>query len=142
MIPKDKADAVSDIYKQFFELNQKDLTGGAQGEPMGKARITAFLLREIYEGNIRTAQLKIENEFKNSKDKKLPFIAAGLREILDIDHFDEAAGRFQPPGAVWSFPLWLAVKLHRHPRHIIMVKADKTKVENWDVIDELNRQKA
>lgn len=138
MIPRDKADAVSDVYKQFFDLNQKELAGGAQGDFMGKARITAFLLREIYEGNVKNAQLKIENEFKNGG--KLPYIAAGVRQILDLDHFDATAGRFKRPGVAWSFPLWLGAKLYGHPRRIIMVKPDKSVVENRGVIDELNRQ--
>ena len=33
---------------------------------MGKARMTAFLLRELYEGNVRNAQLKIFNEVKTA----------------------------------------------------------------------------
>ena len=65
MIPDGKTD-VSDIYKKFFDINQSDLaSGGPQATPMGRARFTAFLLREIYEGNVRNAQLKIFNEIKN-----------------------------------------------------------------------------
>lgn len=137
MIPKDSAEAVAEVYKAFYEQNQKELGGGPQADSMGRARLTAFLLREVYEGNIALAQLKIINEFKNSG--KLPFVVSGLRQLLELDSFDEKEARFKKAGVGW-FTLTVAVKLHRHPRHILMVKPDKTVVENWDVIDELNRQ--
>ena len=47
---------------------------------------------------------------------------------------------FPPHAGVGWFTVWLTVKLHRHPRNIIMVKRDKTVVENAAVLDELNRQ--
>ena len=67
MIPvTDDPASFADIYKNFFDLNQEDLkSGGPQGAAMGKVRMTAFLLREIYEGNVQNAQLKIFNEFEN-----------------------------------------------------------------------------
>ncbi len=73
----------SDIYKNFFDLNQEDLkSGGPQGAAMGKVRMTAFLLRELYEGNVRNAQLKISNEFANGGK---PYIAPGVRQIVGYD---------------------------------------------------------
>ncbi len=77
---------------------------------MGKARITAFLLREVYEGNVINAQRKIYNEYVVS-GKKIPHHVAGLREILDVDNFDpempilnrtpeKYAGPVTPPGRV------------------------------------------
>ena len=139
MIPGSNPSAVADVYKDFFTLNQKDLeSGGPQGGAMGKARLTAFLLREIYEGNVRNAQLKIFNEVKNGNK---PFIAPGIRQILGYDKFDEKIEGGFPPGAgIGWFPLMLTVKLHHHPRHILMVKPGGVVVENWAVIDELNRQ--
>ena len=140
MIQDGKTD-VADIYKQFFDLNQSDLaSGGAQGAAMGRARFTAFLLREIYEGNVRNAQLKIYNEIKNGGK---PFIAPGIRQIVGYDKFDPSDVKnngFPPDAGVDWFPVMLTVKLYHHPRHIIMVKPDKTVVENWAVLDELNRQ--
>ncbi len=141
---KERADWLSmipganpDVYKEFFTLNQTDLaSGGPQGAAMGRARLTAFLLREIYEGNVKNAQLKIFNEIKNGGK---PYVAPGIRQILDYDRFDEKTGFPEGSGFGW-FPLTLTVKLHRHPRHIIMVKPDKTVIENWAVLDELNRQ--
>ena len=52
MIPDSEDPApFADVYKNFFDLNQEDLkSGGSQGAAMGKVRMTAFLLREIYAG--------------------------------------------------------------------------------------------
>ncbi len=136
MVKEDKA-AIS---KSFFEQNQKDLEGGPQAASMAKARLTAFLLRELYEGKVETAQAKVFNEIKNGNK---PFIVAGLRQLLGFDKFDENAG-FPHGSGVNRYLLWMAVKLHGHPRHIMMVKTDSEKkkfeVCNWDVINELNRQ--
>ena len=107
---------------------------------MGRARFTAFLLRELYEGNVENARLKIFNEVANGGK---PYIAPGIRQMVGYDRFDVNDVRyngFPPDASVDWFPLWLTVKLHRHPRNIIMVKPDKTVVENAAVIDELNRQ--
>ncbi len=136
MIKDDKFE----VGKAFFDLNQKDLeSGGPQGAAMGNARMTAFLLRELYEGNVETAQLKVYNEFKLGKK---PVIVAGLRQLLDCDHFDENEG-FKRPGVDRNL-LWLTVKMRGHPHHIVMVKTDadknKFEVKNWDVLNELNRQ--
>ena len=143
MIPDSDPGALVDVYKEFFTLNQDDLkSGGPQGGSMGKARFTAFLLRELYEGNVRNAQLKIFNEVKNGGK---PFIASGIRQIVGYDEFNEndLKNNGFPPGAgVGWFPLLLTVKLNRFPRNIIMVRADKTVAYNRTVIDELNRQLA
>ena len=87
MIPvTDDPAPFADIYKNFFDLNQEDLkSGGSQGAAMGKVRMTAFLLRELYEGNVKNAQLKIFNEFANGGK---PFIAPGIRQIVGYDQFD------------------------------------------------------
>jgi hypothetical protein len=131
--------ALADVYKEFFNLNQEDLkSGGPQGGAMGKARMTAFLLRELYEGNVKNAQLKIFNEIANGGK---PYVAPGIRQIVGYDRFDEKKG-FPPGAGVGWFPLLLTVKLNRYPRNIIMVRADKSVAYNRTVIDELNRQLA
>ncbi len=127
--------------QQAHLMNTSDrITGGPQGTAMGSARFTAFLLRELYEGKVRNAQLKVYNDVKNGGK---PYIAPGIWQIIGYDVFDPHDVRnegFPEWAGVDRFPLWLAVKLHRHPRNIIMVKPDKTVVENAAVIDELNRQ--
>jgi hypothetical protein len=140
MIPvsKDKPEALSDLYKTFFEINQRELGGGAQGDNMGRARYTAFLLRELYEGNVKNAQLKIFSDVKNGGR---PYVAPGIRQIVGYDRFDEKNGFPEDAGVGW-FPVWLTVKLNRYPRNIIMVRPDRTVARNWTVIDELNRQLA
>ncbi len=157
MIPDtDDPAPFADIYNKFFDLNQKDLeSGGPQAAAMGKVRMTAFLLRELYEGNVKNAQLKIFNEFENSpkKPKEPPFIAPGIRQIVGFDRFkpdiklgDPNYENYEygfPKGAgVDWFPLWLTVKLNRFPRSIVMTRADKSRVYNRDVIEELNVQAA
>jgi hypothetical protein len=141
-VVKERADWLSmipgtpEVYKQFFELNQEDLkSGGPQGGAMGKARFTAFLLREIYEGNVRNAQIKILNELKSGGK---PHIAAGIREIVDYDEIEKT--KELPKNYIGYFPMILTVKLHHHPKHIIMVRTDKTVAENWAVLNELNQQ--
>jgi hypothetical protein len=116
---------------QFFELNQEPPDAA-----VGKARLTAFLLREIYEGNVKNAQKKIEAETK--AHGRPPFIAPGVRELVGFDEF--AMGRFPQGAGVSWLPLMMAVKLNRYPQNIIMVRADKTVAYNWAVIDELTRQ--
>jgi hypothetical protein len=127
----------------FFDLNQKDLEGGVPSAPGGKARMTAFLLREIYNGHIKAAQSKILAEVKNDKDRKIPYVAPGLSELLGMDKFDRDKG-FSGSGVTW-LRLITTVKRYRHPRYIIMVKTGsdgkKFAVRNWDVIEELTRQK-
>jgi hypothetical protein len=127
-------DAHPSVQEELARLRQ------IMAEPSGKARMTAFLLRELYEGNVGNAQLKIFNEVVNGGK---PYIAPGIRQIVGYDRFDDKDVKNNgfPPGAgVGWFPLWLTVKLNRYPRHIIMVRADKTVAENWAVINELNQQ--
>ena len=83
------------------------------------------------------AQFKIFNEVANGGN---PYIASGIRQIVGYDMFEVMLKGFPPHAGVGWFTVWLTVKLHRHPRNIIMVKRDKTVVENAAVLDELNRQ--
>jgi hypothetical protein len=132
----------ADVYKNFFNLNQEDLkSGGSQGAAMGKVRMTAFLLREIYGGRVKNAQLKIFNEVVNGD--KPPYIAPGIRQIVGYDRFDVNDAKnngFPPDAGVGWFPLWLTVKLNRYPRNIYMVTAKKQELRNWFAINELNIQ--
>ncbi len=142
MIPNADKGELTEVYKQFFTLNQKDLEGGPQGAAMGKARMTAFLLREIYEGDVLSAQRKVFDETKLN-DGKIPFVAPGIRELIGLDQFDKEKGFPRGAGVGW-FPLMLTVKLNGYPRNIIMVKpgpGGKVAVRNWDVLEELTTPK-
>ncbi len=146
MIPvTDDPAPFADIYKNFFDLNQDDLkTGGPQGAAMGKVRLTAFLLRELYEGNVKNAQLKIFNEVANS-GKPLPYIAPGIRQIVGYDRFDVTDVKnngFPPDAGVGWFPLAFTVWRYGFPRNIVMIRADKSMVRNRLAIEELNMQAA
>jgi hypothetical protein len=127
----------------FFDLNQQDLEGGGQAAPGKKARMTAFLLREIYQGRIKAAQSKIIAETKNDKDGNPPYVAPGLRELLGMDEF-ERTGNF-PSVGISKAKLIMAIKRYRHPRNIYMVETDsngnRIEVKGWDVIEGLTRQK-
>jgi len=146
-------DAFSKTPDKIFDLNEEDAK--ARGAPNPKAAITAFLLREIYEGNIDLAQNKILAEMK-ANDGKVPHVVAGLREILGLDEYlaakakfesDKEAGvateepRFGDFGVAWV-PLLAAVKLGRFPRNITMSRTDngvKIEVKNEDALDALTR---
>jgi hypothetical protein len=134
-------DEKTEVAKTFFDLNQTDLSsGGPQGGAMGRARLTAFILREIYEGNVETAQLKVHHEVKAGSK---PFIAPGLGKILGFDKYKEPDG-FPEGVGVDANLLWFTVKMFRHPRNIIMVKTvgdQKVAVRNWELLEELTTPK-
>ncbi len=125
---------------EFFELNEKDLAG--KGSAAGKASISAFLLRELYEGNVEAAQKKVLAETKNN-DNKPPYIAPGIRELIGFDRFTPEHGFEEGAGVAW-FELLLAVQLWRFPRNIYMVRTSatgqRTAVRNRDVIRSLTMQ--
>jgi hypothetical protein len=142
MIPDtDDPAPFAEIYKNFFNLNQDDLkSGGSQGAAIGKVRMTAFLLRELYEGNVKNAQLKIFNEFANGGN---PYIAPGIRQIVGYEKFDVKDVKnngFPPDAGVDWFPLLLTVWRYGFPRHIYMVTAKKKVLKNMRAIKELNIQ--
>jgi hypothetical protein len=134
-------------------LNEEDAKN--RGGPGPKAAITAFLLREIYEGDIELAQNKILAEMR-ANDGKVPHVVAGLREILGLDDYlaakaeyekDKAAGvlrdepRFSDFGVNWA-ALLLVVRLGGFPRDITMTKGkdpDKEIVKNREALELLTR---
>jgi len=119
--------------------NEKELQG--KGAAMGKAGITAFLLRELYEGNVETAQSKIAADTKNSD--KVPYIAPGIGELIGFDKFDPKTGFPPGTGVNWVL-LKMTVTLWRFPRDILMVKTASTGVRtalrNSEVLADLTVQ--
>ncbi len=60
---------------------------------MGKASMTAVLLRELYQGSPGRAQKKVAGEIKGGGT---PFVAPGIRELIGFDMFDAMKGRRFP----------------------------------------------
>lgn len=98
-------------------LNETDAAG--KGTTMGKATITAFLLRYLYEGDVRAAQAKIWADTRNN-DGKPPFIAPGIYELVGFDKFDPARG-FPSDAGVERWLLKRVVRDYRFPREIRML---------------------
>jgi hypothetical protein len=120
--------------------NEKDLQG--KGSAMGKASITAFLLRELYEGNVEAAQGKIVADAMNGD--KVPYVAPGIRELVGFKDFKADSGFPRGSGVDWTL-LRMTAALWGFPRHILMVKTDssgqRSPLMNRDVLTELTRQK-
>lgn len=129
-------DAVHDM----LENNEKDLAG--KGSAMGKASTTAFLLRELYEGNVEAAQSKIYVDTLNN-DGKPPYIAPGIYELVGFKHFSPETG-FPPKSGVNQFLLRSVVRQWRFPRAIQIVKTDPTgvrfRITGAEVITDLTQQ--
>jgi hypothetical protein len=107
------------VAHELVESNEKELSG--KGNTMGKASTTAFLLRELYEGNVDTAQSKIHLDTINNG--KPPYIAPGIYELVGFDKFDPVTGF--PPGAGVNRLLLFAVVLNRgYPRDVQFIKTD------------------
>jgi hypothetical protein len=127
------------VAHDLVAANEKELQ--SKGSALGKAGMTAFLLREIYEGNVDGAQSKIAADTINGG--KVPYVAPGIRELVGFSKFNAETG-FSGPGADWAL-LRMTVTLWGFPRHILMVKTDssgqRTALRNWDVLTELTRQK-
>jgi len=122
-----------------FEANEKDLQD--RGSTMGKARITAFLLRELYQGNVGRAQDKIFADTKNNG--KVPYIAPGIRELIGFDRFSEEQG-FESGAGVGSIELLLTVRLWGFPKEIMIVDDKdgiKQRLKGFDVLTELTQHR-
>jgi hypothetical protein len=124
----------------LIAANEQELKG--KGAAIGKAAATAFLLRELYEGNVDAAQSKIFADTLNSGGT-LPYIAPGIYELVGFDKFDPKTGF--PPNA--GIPRWLLLRVVRswhYPREILMVKTDSSgkrfPVKGLDAISELTQQ--
>ena len=110
------------IAHQLVETNEKELAG--KGNTMGKATITAFLLRELYEGDVNAAQIKIFADTRNSSDGETPpYIAPGIDALVGFDKFDPKTG-FPPEAGVAPWLLRRVVRKWNFPRDIRMVKTD------------------
>lgn len=111
------------IAHDLAATNERELAG--KGTTMGRAAITAYLLRELYEGNVEAAQIKIFGYTRNSDDKKPPYIAPGIYELVGFAQFDRDNG-FPPGAGVNEWLLRRVVRQWGFPRDIRMIQTDPT----------------
>jgi len=125
--------------QELIAANEKDL--GGKGAAMGKASITAFLLRELYEGNVKAAQSKIFVETLNGSP---PYIAPGIFELIEFGKFDPKTG-FPPESGVESWLLKRVVRERQYPRDIQIIKTDaagrRFRITGREVLQDLTEQK-
>ena len=121
-------------------LNETDRAN--KGNAMSRASITAFLLRELYEGNVETAQSKIWAEVVNTG--KPPYIAPGIYELVGYAKFDEKTG-FPPHSGVSPTMLKRVVRERGYPLNIQIIKLDpagkRFRIRGMEVLQELTQQK-
>ena len=133
------------VAHEACELNRADMAG--RGTAMGKATMTAVLLRELYQGSPGRAQKKVSGELKSGGT---PFVAPGVRELLDFDSYDKSNADKEK----WGFPkdnkavnwlmLTLAVKQGQFPKELVLVdkgtptpEGTPTHFRGWEVIKKL-----
>ncbi|MBI4724744.1 MAG: hypothetical protein HY765_07135, partial [Rhodomicrobium sp.] len=117
-----------------FELNRQDMA--SRGATMGKASMTAFLLRELYQGSVGRAKRKVFGEMKSGAT---PFVAPGIRELIGFDDPD-----FPDKGGADWIKLMLAVEHGQFPRELLIVNSTPEGpqvMEGWEVIMQLTQQR-
>ena len=118
------------ISHELIATNEKELAG--KNGAMGKAAMTAFLLRELYLGNVNAAQQKIISETRNSDDRKPPYIAPGIDVLVGFDKFDAQTLQFEKGAGVEDWLLNRAVKGWGFPRDIRWLNKDTEELhEAW-----------
>lgn len=128
------------VAEEMVLLNETDRAN--KGNAMSRASITAFLLRELYEGNVETAQSKIWAEVVNTG--KPPYIAPGIYELVGYAKFDEKTG-FPPHSGVSPTMLKRVVRERGYPLNIQIIKLDpagkRFRIRGMEVLQELTQQK-
>ncbi|HEY7645151.1 MAG TPA: hypothetical protein VH858_08980 [Hyphomicrobiales bacterium] len=128
------------IAEEMVLLNEADRA--SKGNAASRATITAFLLRELYEGNVETAQSKIWSEVVNTGNP--PYIAPGIYELVGYAKFDRNTG-FPPNSGVSPTMLKRVVRERGYPLNIQIIKADpagkRFRIRGMEVLQELTQQK-
>ncbi len=148
--PKDRADwppipqtAFTQVFQEgyrtvaheAFELNKTDVVN--RGKAMGKASMTAVLLRELYQGSSGRARAKIAAELAAGGDP--PFVAPGIRELIAFKD-----GKLEEKAPFDWIKLTLAVRHGQFPKELLLVdkKPEETKImRGWEVIMQLTQQR-
>ena len=112
-------DGYRSVAHDLVAANEKEL--GGKGTSMGKAAITAFLLRELYQGEVENAQLKIFAEMRSGGS--LPYVAPGIDKLVGLEKLNPATG-FPPYSGVEPWLLRRVVRKWNFPREILMVRTD------------------
>jgi hypothetical protein len=124
----------------LIELNEKDIAG--KGTAMGRATDLAFLLRFLYEGDVKAAQAKIFVDARNN-DWKVDYMAPGIYELVGFDKFEKEKG-FPEGAGVERWLLKRVVRARGFPKDIRMVQTDnsgrKTVRYGTDALVELVQQ--
>ncbi len=122
------------VAHEAFELNRADMA--KRGTGMGKAVLTAALLRELYQGGVSRAKEKVSGEIENGNT---PFVAPGIRELIGFDN-----PKFPKEGGVNWVKLTLAVNHGQFPKELMLVNKtpEGTRVmRGWEVIMQLTQQR-
>jgi hypothetical protein len=132
-------DGYRSVAHDLVAANEKAL--GGKGAAMGKASTTAFLLRELYAGDVDAAQIKIFADTRNNGEP--PYIAPGIYELVGFRYFDPVHGF--PRGV--GVPPWLLRRVVRNrnfPRDIRMIYTDPSGERRirqpMDALDQLLQQ--
>lgn len=124
----------------LIELNENDIAG--KGAAMGRATDIAFLLRFLYEGDVRAAQHKIFVDARNN-NWTVGYMAPGIYELVGFDQFQPVTG-FPPGAGVERWLLKRVVRARGFPKDIRMVQTDnsgrKTVRYGTDALVELVQQ--
>jgi len=125
------------VAHDLVEWNEKDANG--KGTTMGKASITAFVLRELYAGDVEAAQIKIFADTRNNNGTA-PYIAPGIYELVGFRHFDPQHG-FPPNVGVKRWLLQRVVRRRGFPLDIRMKNADTNEFRKAeDALNQLLQQ--
>ena len=115
------------IAHDLVEANEKELRG--KSAAMGKAAMTAYLLRELYAGDVRAAQMKIFADTRNNNGTA-PYIAPGVYELVGFSRFNTQFG-FPRYAGVEPWLLLRVVRKGGFPRDIRMIKTDETGAKSF-----------
>ncbi len=122
------------VAHELVAENEKEL--GGKNTTMGRASVTAFLLRELYNGNIDAVQAKIHADVQNS-DGKIPYIAPGIYELVGFENYDKNTG-FPKGAGVEKWLLKRVVRYWKFPKEIRMTHTVNGVTEYREPIDALN----